>query len=237
MKYIFLRVLAIFLLVLLCIPAYASERENRPDDEIYSIPDDFDLRIQQQCSGHSSFIHYLVREDGWFAVYYRTAENTDTQESVFSRAYVDVFNAHGEFQIEISFISRDDLTLNFSSNVIEIYLSEFMLSVDLSTHEVTKIQISRHYAKENGLHSKFINKTQTADGWSYSCDGSSMNYTSLVREKDNTREVILFLSGSIYGTERISPPFAIVSAISCAILLISYLVWRAKRNQLKKRKN
>lgn len=233
MKYVFRYMLAIALVVIVCIPAYASECETLPGDESRSIFEDFDLHIQRECSGHTSFIHYLVREDGWFAVYYRTAENTNTHERVFSRAYVDVFNADGELLMEISFVSRDDITLNFSSNVIEIYLSECMLSVDLSTLEVAKSRVSRHYAKDNGLHAKFIDKTQTVDGWSYSCDGSSMNYTSLIKEKDNTREIILSSSGNDLGAERILQSHLCVSTILGVILLTIYLVRKAKRNQFK----
>lgn len=228
-------VLAILLAVFLSVTAYASEQKAVPDDETKLLLEDIDFCIQDICSGHPSFVHYLVREDGWYAIYSRSTESGSATENVFSRAYIDVFNSSGELQLEISFFTRDDLTLNFSSNLLEIYLSEYMLSVDIATKEVTKTQTSRYYANENGLHAKFIKKKQNAGEWTYSCSGYSMNYTSLVREKENVKEVLLSLSGNVPGTGISKRSFIASAMTGCVFLLIPCILLNKRSNKRNKR--
>ena len=79
-------VLAILLAVFLSVTAYASEQKAVPDDETKLLLEDIDFCIQDICSGHPSFVHYLAREDGWFAIYTRSTESADATENVFSRA-------------------------------------------------------------------------------------------------------------------------------------------------------
>lgn len=228
-------VLAILLAVFLSVTAYASEQKAVPDDETKLLLEDIDFCIQDICSGHPSFVHYLAREDGWFAIYTRSTESADATENVFSRAYIDLFNPSGELQFEISLFTRDDLTLNFSSELIEIYLCEYMISVDIATKEVTKTQTSRHFAKDNGLHAKFIEKTQIAGEWTYSCSGHSMNYTSLVREKDNAKEILLSLSGNVPGAGISKRSFIASAMTGCVFLLIPCILLKKRSNKRKKR--
>ena len=224
---------SVLLVALLCITVYASEHETVPYGEAKLLLEDIDFCIQHVCSGHPSFVHFLVREDGMFAVYSRSIENGNPTENVFPRAYIDVFSQTGELQLEVSFITHDDLSLYFASNVIEIYLSEYMLSVDIATKEVSITKTSRHYAKENGIHSKFVKKTQIAGEWIYSCSGNSMNYTSLVREKDNAKEVLLSLSGNIPGTGKSKFSFIASAITGCVILLIPCILLIKRSNECK----
>lgn len=238
MKNILFLILSVALIFPLCKAADAAEGEIISTYEGNHLADELDFCVQQNCSGHFSFINYLVREDGLFAVYYRRTENIDTKtEGIFSRAYIDIFGADGKFLAEISFRSRDELTLNFSSNALDIYLSECMLSVDLSTYEVIKNQTPRYYGKENGLHTKFIQKTQEAAGWVYSCKGTSMNYTTLVREKDDSKEVLLSLSGNAPETDQQVSVIVTKSLLSSGVLLIVYFIWKSKHCKSLKNKD
>ena len=126
--------------------------------------------------------------------------------------------------MEISLNTRDDITLRFSGDKLEIYLSTSMLSVDLSTFEVTETITERYYGKESGLHERFIQKNQEANGMRYSCRGFSMNYTMLIREQGDAEEVLLSLSGNIPGTQISKTYFGIKALISGIILLFVGMV-------------
>lgn len=226
-----LPLLAVTLVICLSISAYASETAPLSSQEQEAFLEELEFRIEAECCGHPSFVKYLVREDGVYAVFSITGENTDTQEGVFSRAYVDIFNADAAHLAEISFSTRDAVTLQFSSDALEIYLSEYMLAVDLSSYEVQVIRIPRYFAQDNGLTDKFMQKSQEVDGWSYSCEGSSMRYTSLVREKDGTEEVLLSLSGNLPGTERSVASFAVRGILSAGIIMLLGFAWKARRRK------
>jgi hypothetical protein len=214
-------VLLIYFLHLLSIPAFASAE--------ICIEDEYGLTIQQTCSLHQSFVNYLVSDDGWLAVYSRTADNSDRTAEVYSRAYIDVYSPDGAFAFEISLTTRDEITLAFQESGLEIYLSDYMLKVNLVTHEVTQIQVPRYYAKENGLHAAFTRKKQEVNGWIYSCEGSSMHYTKLLRENENIKETVLSLPGNIPGVDMDVTSFA-GKAIACGVLLIiSGLIWKTQR--------
>ena len=67
-------VLALLLVFSLSVSAFAVT-ENNSD-----ILDEVDVQIYEKCSGHPFFFNYLVREDGWFAVYYRTSDKSNLDD-------------------------------------------------------------------------------------------------------------------------------------------------------------
>lgn len=224
MRRCFIIFLALLLLYSFSVFAYATSEEN---DQIL---DDVVLSIHEECSGHPYFLQYLVREDGLFAVYYRTSDHSSVNSGIYTSAYVDIFNAEGEFIREIELVTRDAIVLNFSENILEIYLAEWLLSVDLDTWQVVPVKTTRYYAQENGLLSKFNQKKQTANGWQYSTKGRSMNYTSLVRESGETTEVLLSLSGNIPGTNQSRFSFA-MGGIAGGALILFLWSWFKKKNK------
>lgn len=226
-----LPLLAVTLVICLSISVYASEMAPLSSQEQEAFLDELEFRVEAECCSHPSFVNYLVREDGVYAVFSITAENSDTKEGVFSRAYVDVFNADAAHLAEISFSTRDAVTLMFSSNTLEIYLSEHMLSVDLSDYDVQVTRIPRYFAQDNGLTDKFQHKSQEADGWRYCCEGSSMRYTSLVREKDGTEEVLLSWSGNIPGTGQTGASFAVKGILSAGVIILLGIIWKVRRRK------
>ena len=223
--------LTITLVICLSISVYASETAALSGQELEAFLEELEFRVEAECCGHPSFVNYLVREDGVYAVFSISAENTDTQEGVFSRAYIDLFNKNAEFLAEISFSTRDAVTLQFSSDTLQIYLSEHMLSVDLSDYDVQVTRIPRYFAQDNGLTDKFQHKSQEADGWRYCCEGSSMRYTSLVREKDGTEEVLLSWSGNIPGTGQTGASFAVKGILSAGVIILLGIIWKVRRRK------
>ena len=223
MKRKWIGVLVLILMLSLSVSALAATEDSRILDEIK-------LEIREECSDHPSFIHYLVREDGLLAVYSRTSDNSSPGNGVFDLAYIDLFDSEGSFLREIVLQSRDDLVLSFTEDTLDIYLSEWALSVDLITWEVVPNKTDRYVAQNSELRSVFHQKKQTAAGWRYTCEGTSMNHTGIVRENEESKEILLSLSGNVPGTGR--PAASIIpGAILCGCLIAGFVfLWKRKRN-------
>lgn len=186
------------------------------------ILEDHELVVQDKCSGHSFFFHVKVRDDGWFVVFYRSANQNKAEDEYLSRVYIDLFNADGEFQKELSFVSYDDVVLDFTDSTIDIYFWDYMLSYELSTDTFRKCSIPDNYAKESGLYSEFIQKTIEADGWKYECGRNVLGYTSIRKTKGNVEKELLSLSGHVPGVSVSFTdimPYVVVSVLSIAVVI------------------
>lgn len=232
----FLILVILFLSIFPNTYVFASEDVASAVFADYSIPEDFDFTVQDTCSEHDFFFHVSVRDDGWFAVFYRTAVQTVTENEMLSRVYIDIFNADGEFLQEISFESSDDITLELTADSLDMYFYDYMLSYSLSTREVQGFRIPDNYAVESGLSSEFQRKTFEVDGWKYECGRTLIGYTTIKRTKGNTEELLLSLSGNVPGTDLPFVKFIFLATLGGA-LIIPCLSWKRIQRKLSQRKN
>lgn len=224
MKRVLMVLLVLLMLISFSVPASAVPG-NASD-----ILNEKGLKIHDECSGHPFFQNYIVREDGWYAVFYITSDKSDIHDGIYEVACIDIFNSEGVFLREIQIDSSEGVILNFSDNALEIYLTEWLISVDLETWKATATQTAAYFAQNGDLNSTFRGRKKEAGGWKYSCRGKSLvGYTSLIREKEGNKEVLLSLSGIVPGTDQ-----SIKSVATCGIgaaIVIMLVTWKWKRKR------
>lgn len=188
----------IILLTVALLPANAAAQTEPSSGNVptLQILEKMELRFYDSCSGHDYFYHVAVREDGWFAVLYRTAINKVNDDEYLSRIYVDIFNAQGEFQKEISFKSEYNIALELG-DTLRIYDADFVISYDWISGSLEIERTPRDYARSSGIYEDFIQKKFDLGGWSYRCERTLMGYCTIVRTNGEQKETLLSLSGNI----------------------------------------
>lgn len=199
MRQILCRIL-LLILVLSLIPglhSFAANEDQVPIIGEFAVPDDYYVKIQETCSGHGYFYDVAMRQDGWFAVVYRTSTQKEDNEGYLSRVFIDIFDETGNFQKEISVKTDENIVVRLTETSLELFFYDHLLSVDLQSEEITGSRIRAGYADNSGLRETFNRKEFVVDGWEYRCVRTFTGYTSLVRTKGDTTEVLLSLSGNI----------------------------------------
>ena len=229
----------ILLLMLVCslIPglhALAANEDQIPIIGEFFVPDDYHIKIQGNCSGHGYFYDVAMRQDGWFAVVYRTSTQKEDNEGYLSRVFIDIFDETGDFQKEISVKTDEDVVVRLTDESLELFFYDHLLCVDLQSEEISGSRIRAGYADSSGLREAFNRKEFVVDGWEYRCVRTFTGYTSLVRTKGDTTEVLLSLSGNI---PVMNLPFEIAMLVGICngfvivVVLSGVVVWIMKKRK------
>lgn len=225
----------VFLLILTLLGAFSVSAgavdEFKPlelGDEI-PMPGNIAFEVHDSCWEHDTFGQYHAREDGWFVVVSNVANKNGGDKLYFERAYVDIYNAEGVFQKELSLSNSDpNLTARLTETAVEIYLTSCYLSYDLATGEVTCHYTPNGYIKDSGLYTQLQKSKKQIGEWTYTSKGLPSMYRSLVREKDGIAETVVKLKGSSIQFPNILP-YILSSAV--VILVIDFV-----RRKLRKSK-
>ena len=176
--------------------ANAASLDELPITGIYESLQGFDFQVRDTCSGHPFFMQVSARDDGWFAVYYRYADNPSASAEDPSTAYIDVFNAEGVFQYELSFRTERDLAMELTETGVNLYFYNYVIIYDCATGGIKGYRFPDGYAMENGIYTKLRQSKFKAGEWNYHCVKAMHGYTKLIRENADEKQELLSLPGS-----------------------------------------
>ncbi|MBQ8579253.1 MAG: hypothetical protein IJ448_00985 [Oscillospiraceae bacterium] len=232
MKKYFALLSCLSLALVLVIPATAWDAtpSSQLGDEI-SMPKDLAFEIHDSCWEHDWFEQYHAREDGWYIVMYFVANLNGGDALHFDRVYVDIFNADGVFQKELSFNKSDStLAARLTDTAVEIYLTNCYLSYDLATEAVTCHYTPSNYVRDSGLYTQLFQAKKQIGEWTYKSKGLPKMYDTLTREKDGSSQTILKLKGSSMSFPNIIP-YILSSAVTIAVFygIIGFVVKKKRK--------
>lgn len=196
-----------------------------PGAEI-SMPSDIGFQIHDTCQGHDWFNQYHVREDGWFVTLHRVANLHSGDAQGFDRVYVDIYNAEGVFQKELSLHSIDaNIVACITEETVEIHLPNCYLSYNMETEGVTCHYAPANHVQDSELYDLLWQSELQVGEWVYKSNGPFHMYHILMREKDGEVQTVLKLKGSSLAFPNIIP-YIVCSAIT---ILAAWWIVKKKR--------
>lgn len=228
MKKYVLRLLCYAILALLLVSVGPVNTQALELGDEITIPSKIDLQIHNSCWEHDWFDQYHVRADGWFVVLSRVANLNGADKQGFNRVYVDIYNAEGVFQKEISFNAVEgDIVAVIKETAVEIYMPNRYLSYNLQLGEVTCHYTPDNYLEDSGLAELVRPSERQVGEWTYKAKGFPNMRHILTREKDGQVETILKFKGSSMSFPNIVP-YIVCSGVTILVIYggIAFLIIR-----------
>lgn len=226
MKKLFVLLMCTALIFALPTPVVADEFNPLELGEEISMPSNIDFETHDTCWGHDWFSQYHARDDGWFVTLHRVANLHGGDEQGFDRVYVDIYNAEGVFQKELSLHNTDaNIVAYITESTVEIYLPNCYLSYNLETEVVTCHYAPANYVQDSELYDLLWQSEQQTGEWTYKSKGSFKMCHTLAREKDGEVQTVLKLKGSSLAFPNIIP------YIACSLITILALWWIVKKKR------
>lgn len=216
-------------------PNVAADEEIEILGEYNMSRDEIDFTVSDSCSGHVCFNQATACEDGGFAIYTNYTNLTDSsQKGRFERVYIDIYNAAGELQKEISFDYTYNLAIKLLEDSIEIYLNTTLISYNWQSDEFTAYRIPANSLQESGLYRTLHASKFKSGEWEYQCRQSFYGYSVLTRENGEETQTLLSYPGTGFqiGLTTI-PTIPLILAMVCLVLFGSWII-KTKRKQGRK---
>lgn len=159
------------------------------------MPAIMDFSTRSACSGHACFLQASAYEDGSFLIYTRNLADSGASETISKTAYIDIYNANGEFVEEVSIATPFDLAVEKLETAINIYFYNGIMTYDYITKEL------HYYDLPDSVDVQYTilalrEKTFTCGDWEYSYAKSPvMGYSKLIRSNENGEETLIDLPG------------------------------------------
>lgn len=226
-KKCFTLVATLLLVLALTMPANAAEYKSLELGDEISLPNNIGYEIHDTCCGHDWFEQYHAREDGWFIVLSIVANKNIATEQVFDRVYIDIYDAEGVFQKELSLNNTDaNIAARLTSEAVEIYTTRYYLSYNMVTEELTCHYTPDDYVRTSNLYEQLRQTQQQVGDWQYQSSGFPRMYSTLTRENDGYKQTILKMKGSNLQFPNVIP---YIASSAAAIVIVGYFVKRKRR--------
>jgi len=137
-------VLLILLVSVIAVPSRAADYTFSSSYEISK--ESIRFSDTNTCSGHVYFEQYSVNLNQWFAVYYRYSETNGEDTSVFGRAYIDIYNAAGVLEKEISFDTDQEIAIELLEDVVLIYFHTHVIAYTWKDNAICGYKIANYDA-------------------------------------------------------------------------------------------
>ena len=228
-----------FLWVILCLyaiklTASANEFHGIQLGTAVKLPENYVIEVLDEDIPCSSIQEISMRNDGWFAVYFRhnvvKIGGFDAPDSV---QYIGIYNKDGEQQYVLTFSNPTSMALEFVENNLYIYSPPVLVKFDVDNKEAVLYHIPSESDIEDIPQKWELRKREFTIGKEiYRCIGN----TWLVCMQDSKVEVILVADHSKYlniKIDEIESGFVIGCLIWFAILCF-ILVCKIKKYKHKK---
>ena len=174
----------LLLLLALIVPVDAMD-DYQPlelGDEI-PLPDNIAFEVHENCWEHDWFEQYHAREDGWLVILSLVANQNGGAEQGFNRVYIDIYDANGVFQKELSLNNLGpDIATVLTSTTVDIYTPNYYLSYNLVTEELTCHYTPKDYLRTSGIYKSVRSAKQQMGEWTYRSKGLPRMYSTLSRK-------------------------------------------------------
>lgn len=167
-----------------------------PKVKIDEFPENLELCISQECSGHTYFMQADANENGDFVVLSHKEKYDKENNDVFSKKYIDVYNSEGDFCYEIIFTTERTPALRMDGNTVYLIFYNNLLTFDIETKDIKYYEISGDKLWEY-TNSEIKQKEEfVVGGWNYECKRNiEIGFVKLIRSNDTQNDVLIEMAG------------------------------------------
>lgn len=176
--------------------SFALSVTEIPKVRIKEFPENLDLHISQECSGHAYFLQADANENGDFVVLSHKEKYDKENNDVFSKKYIDVYNSEGDFCYEIIFTTERTPALRMDGNTVYLVFYNNLLTFDIETKDIKYYEIPGDKLWEY-TNSEIKQKEEFAvGGWNYECKRNiNVGFVKLIRSNDTESDVLIEMEG------------------------------------------
>lgn len=183
------------------------------------------------CSGHVYFEQFSVNRNQWFAVYYRYTEAGKESRSAFGRAYIDIYNAEGVFQKEISFDTTQEIAIEMTDSELLVYFQSHVMAYTWKDNMICGYQIADYESVRADIFDNLRKAELTVGEWTYTSKAALHGYTELTRENGNTMQTLVALSGTGFTIWNTMFPGLLIGVATITITIAISFSKFAKQNK------
>lgn len=223
-------ILLLILIVFMAIPCMAADYEFSYS---YEIPkDSIGFSSTNECTGHSYFEQFSVNQNQWVAVYYRYSKSNEKNTGAFSKVYIDLYNAEGSLEKEISFDSSQEIAIELTENAVLIFFQTHVMAYTWEDDAICGYQIAGYDSIRGDIFSELRKTEVTVGEWTYQSKRELHGYTTLTRENGSSKQTLIALPGTGFTTQRavLTPLLIGAAAIAIAVVIAHIRSANRKRN-------
>ena len=222
--FIFVSVIMFIFLYTGCI-SFALSVADIPKHKTNVFPEDLDLQINKECSGHSYFLQADANEKGDFIVLSHKEKYDKDNNDVFKKKYVDIYGADGKFCFELVFTTTMDPALRLDKNTLYLVFYNNIVTCDIETQEINYYYIQGNKIWESTNSEIRQQEEFTVGEWTYECKRNiQLDYVKLIRSNNNQTDVLLEMPGS-----QSKAFYGIFFALGAVLILIGKKIVKNKR--------
>lgn len=169
------------------------------------------------CSGHVYFDQFSVNQNQWVAVCYRFSETDDKTGGSFSRVYIDIYDAEGDFFKEISFDTSQEIAIELTENAVLVFFHTHVMAYTWEDNGICGYQMADYDSLRGGIFSDLRKAERTVGEWTYRAKKALHGYTKLVRQSGSTEQVLVELPGTKFNVQNTMLPAVLIGAAAIAL--------------------
>ena len=222
--------LLLILIILMAVPCMAVDYEFSYS---YEIPkENIGFSDTDDCTGHVYFEQFSVNQNQWVAVYYRYSEANEEDAGAFSRVYIDVYNAEGSLEKEISFDTSQEIAIELTENAVLIYFHTHVMAYTWEDNAICGYQITDYDSVRQDIFNELRKTTRSVGEWTYTSKKELQGYTKLTRENGEITQTILELPGSRFNVWN-----TVLPGVLCGIVMLAAVIVKRARSSAKQKKD
>ena len=157
------------------------------------IPERLNLTITEDPPERLYFHQYFVSEDDWFLLNSRDMDRSTEEDA--SQVYIDIYDSNGVFQKTVRYTSSSDDGAELKGSTVIIYLTSYVIFVDLESDTITAYETETYAARNAGVEKLLNNKVQSSSQWEYRSKGLLNEKHTLIRSNETGEETLIALPG------------------------------------------
>ena len=231
----FLMIFFCFILVVsvISISAKAMEICGVPVRDEITVPDNLNLSLNETYIEHEFLKQVTANYTGEYALLFCNYE-AEGEIKPFTHFYVQLFDSQRNFVCEISFFSKESLTIEYVDSKLNIYFCKMIVVFDITNQEFTCYETDEWAASENGKGSE-LRKTKFISGkWEYSYKKGFIGFVELNRTNGLEKQILFKTDlNKTVLFENILP--ALAKGIVVLLLVVAVIIIAIKcRNRAKR---
>lgn len=179
-----------------CCMSFAFSVSEIPKIKINEFPENINLYVNQNCSGHTYFLQADANENGDFVVLSHKEKYDKKNNDIFDKKYVDIYNSEGEFCFELVFTTKMNPVLRMDGDILCLIFNNNLLTFDIETEELNYYDIPGNELWEYTNSEISQEEEFTVGAWKYKCvRNMKIGFVKLIRSNDEQSDVLIEMSG------------------------------------------
>ncbi len=192
------------------------------------VPRNLNLVINKNYAKHSYLKQISANQMGEYALFFRN-DKAEGDVKPFNYVYIQLFNSKCDFVQEISFFSKEDLTIQLTDETLNIYFCKIILVYKFDNQTFSAYSTEDWAALDSGIISELRKSTFTIGEWTYKYKRGYMGYTGVSRSNDLEEQVLFKTDKETIDFYSVVLPGVSIGAVICIAGYV--IITRRKTNQ------